>query len=65
MREQVYKAGFPKAARLITFISIIAVLGFMATISQGFTNPEKKALQEQAYQESIEQFENLFVMAVR
>ncbi|MBL7111259.1 MAG: hypothetical protein ISS19_04895 [Bacteroidales bacterium] len=65
MKEQVYKSGFPSVSRLIAFISLIAVLGFMATVFQGNTSPEEKAIQKEAYQASVDQYESLFVMSVR
>ena len=65
MKEQVYKLGFPRASRLIAVISLIAILGFMASFFQGYTYTEERAMQEEAYQESMDEFENLFVMSVR
>ena len=65
MKEQIYKSGFPKIKRLIAFMSLIAVLGFMATVFQGYTSPEDKALQDEAYQESLYEFESLYVMSGR
>ena len=65
MKEQVYKLGFPKVSRLIAVISLIAVLGFMASFFQDYTYTEEKAMKEEAYQESLDEFESLFVMSVR
>ena len=65
MKEQVYKWGFPRASRLIVFMSLIAVLGFMATFLQDYTHHEKRAIQDQVYEESLYEIESLFVMSVR
>lgn len=65
MKEQVYKLGFPRAKKLIVFLSLIAVLGFMATVFQGYSRNEEGSISEQAYQESADEIESLFVMAVR
>ncbi len=65
MKEQVYRSGFPKVSRFIAFISLIAVLGFMATVLQGITSPGEKANQDEAYRTLVDQNIDLIVMSAR
>ena len=65
MKEQVYKLGFPRVKKLVAFISLIAVLGFMTTLSQGFTHSDGKAVQERTSQELPDNLESYFAMVIR
>ena len=65
MKEQVYKYGFPRFSRLIAVISLIAVLGFMSTFFQAAAYSEEDAINEEAYKESLGEFESLYLITVR
>ena len=65
MKERAYKSGFPRLSRLIAFISLLTVLGFMTTVLQSTAYSEEKTMQEEVYQEPLDDFESLYFMKVR
>ena len=65
MKEQVYNLGFPRASKLIAYLSLIAVLAFMATFFQDFSRHEDNSIRGETYQELVNDFGSLFVMALR